>query len=40
MAAKDLFHQAVKVGLEKEQWVVTDPFKLDVGGVIVQWLKL
>jgi XisH protein len=32
MAAKDLFHQAVKVGLEKEQWVVTDPFKLDVGG--------
>lgn len=32
MAAKDLFHQAVKIGLEKEQWVVTDPFKLDVGG--------
>ncbi len=32
MAAKDLFHQSVKIGLQKEQWIVTDPFKLDVGG--------
>lgn len=32
MAAKDLFHQAVKAGLQKEQWIVIDPFKLDVGG--------
>ena len=32
MAARDLFHEAVKAGLQKEQWVVTDPFKLDVGG--------
>ncbi|WP_068816737.1 XisH family protein [Phormidesmis priestleyi] len=32
MAAKDLFHEAVKIGLWKEQWIVTDPFKLDVGG--------
>ncbi|MBC7823830.1 MAG: XisH family protein [Candidatus Parcubacteria bacterium] len=32
MAAKDLFHEAVKIGLQKEQWIVTDPFKLDVGG--------
>lgn len=32
MAAKDLFHNAVKVALEKEQWVVTEPLKLEVGG--------
>jgi hypothetical protein len=32
MAAKDRYHQAVKIGLQKEHWSVTDPFKLDVGG--------
>lgn len=33
MAAKDLFHQAVKIALEKEQWIITnDPLKLEVGG--------
>ncbi|MBW4670055.1 MAG: XisH family protein [Cyanomargarita calcarea GSE-NOS-MK-12-04C] len=33
MGAKDLFHNAVKVALEKEQWVITsDPLKLEVGG--------
>ncbi len=33
MAAKDLFHNAVKVALQKEQWVITDdPLKLEVGG--------
>jgi hypothetical protein len=32
MAAKDLFHQAVKTGLQKEQWTVIDPFRLEVGG--------
>ncbi|MGB0561046.1 MAG: XisH family protein [Spirulinaceae cyanobacterium] len=33
MAAKDRFHNAVRVALEKEQWVITDdPLRLDVGG--------
>ncbi|MFN6558486.1 MAG: XisH family protein [Nostoc sp. ChiSLP01] len=33
MAAKDLFHEAVKKGLEKEQWVITgDPLKIEIGG--------
>ena len=33
MAAKDLFHESVKVALQKEQWVITgDPLKLEVGG--------
>jgi hypothetical protein len=34
MAAKDIFHEAVRTGLEKEGWVITDdPLKLQVGGV-------
>jgi XisI protein/XisH protein len=34
MAARDLFHSAVKVALQKEQWVITDdPLKLEVGAV-------
>jgi hypothetical protein len=33
MAAKDLFHNAVKVALQKEEWVITgDPLKLEVDG--------
>jgi hypothetical protein len=33
MAAKDLFHEAVRRALEKEQWVITnDPLKVEVGG--------
>ncbi|GAA6621325.1 XisH family protein [Scytonema sp. NUACC26] len=33
MAAKDRFHEAVKVALQKEQWVITDdPLKIEVGG--------
>ena len=33
MAAKDLFHTAVRRALEKEQWVITDdPLKLEIGG--------
>ncbi|MEO0988860.1 MAG: XisH family protein [Cyanobacteria bacterium J06639_14] len=33
MAAKDRFHSAVKIALEKEQWKVTDdPLRLEVGG--------
>ncbi len=31
--ARDLFHTAVKVALEKENWVITDdPLKVEVGG--------
>ena len=34
MAAKDVFHNAVKAGLEKENWMITDdPYKVQVGGV-------
>jgi hypothetical protein len=34
MPAKDIFHEAVRKGLEKEGWVITDdPLKLQVGGV-------
>ena len=30
MAAKDLFHGAVRRGLEKDQWIVTDdPLELE-----------
>jgi XisH protein len=33
MAAKDLFHDAVRRALEKESWIITaDPLKLEVGG--------
>jgi glucose-6-phosphate 1-dehydrogenase len=32
MGAKDLFHDAVRTGLEKEQWIVTDdPLSLKFG---------
>lgn len=34
MAAKDLFYQAVKQALLKEQWVITaDPLKIKIEGV-------
>jgi len=33
MAAKDRFHAAVRLALEKEQWDITDdPLRLEVGG--------
>lgn len=33
MAARDLFHEAVKVALQKENWLITDdPLRLEVGG--------
>jgi hypothetical protein len=33
MAAKDIFHTAVKIALQKENWVITDdPLRLEVGG--------
>jgi hypothetical protein len=33
MAAKDRFHDVVRIALEKEQWNVTDdPLRLDIGG--------
>ncbi|WP_287280617.1 element excision factor XisH family protein, partial [Okeania sp. SIO2G5] len=32
--AKDIFHNAVKLALEKEDWTIThDPYNLAVGGV-------
>ncbi len=35
--ARDVFHYAVRRGLEKEGWVITgDPFKIKVGGVEMQ----
>ena len=34
MSAKDIFHEAVKQALQKEQWVITnDPLKLEFGNV-------
>jgi hypothetical protein len=34
MSAKDIFHDAVKIGLQKEKWVITDdPLRLQQGGV-------
>ncbi len=34
MAAKDLFHDAVRKALLKEQWVITDdPLKIKIEGV-------
>jgi XisH protein len=34
MAARDIFHGAVRKGLEKEGWVITDdPLEIEVGGV-------
>ncbi|MGB3560035.1 MAG: element excision factor XisH family protein [Geitlerinemataceae cyanobacterium] len=44
MAAKDLFHSAVKTALQKEDWVITDdPLRLEVGGTkfeidLTQWI--
>lgn len=31
MSRKDRFHQTVKNALEKEGWIVTDPFPLKIG---------
>ncbi len=34
MSAKDIFHDAVRIGLEKEGWVITDdPLEIEIGGV-------
>ena len=34
MPAKDIFHDAVKKGLEQEVWVITnDPLRIEVGDV-------
>lgn len=33
MAARDLFHEAVKAALQKENWTITDdPLRVEVGG--------
>jgi hypothetical protein len=32
--AKDIFHDAVRIGLKKEGWIITDdPLEIEVGGV-------
>lgn len=32
MSAKDRFHEAVKKGLQKQQWVIThDPLRIEFG---------
>lgn len=34
MPAKNIFHDAVRKGLEKEGWVITeDPLEIEIGGV-------
>lgn len=34
MAARDVFHDAVKKGLEKEGWVITDdPLEIELVGL-------
>ena len=34
MPTKDIFHNTVRIGLEKEGWTITDdPLYLDFGGV-------
>lgn len=34
MSAKDIFHEAVKKALQKEQWVITDdPLRFKFGNV-------
>ncbi|QTR54850.1 hypothetical protein J9260_07125 [Thiothrix unzii] len=34
MAARDLFHQAVVIALQKEGWVIThDPLAVPIGGI-------
>ncbi len=34
MSAKDIFHDAVRKGLEKEGWLITDdPLRIEVGDV-------
>jgi XisH protein len=33
MAARDLFHEAVKIALQKENWLITDdPLRVEIGG--------
>jgi hypothetical protein len=37
MSAKDIFHDAVRKGLEKESWVITnDPLRIRSGRVDMQ----
>lgn len=37
VSAKDIFHQAVKQALQKEQWLITDdPLRLKFGDVNFQ----
>lgn len=41
MAAKDLFHDTVKVALQKDGWLITDdPLHIRVGGIIDMYIDL
>lgn len=37
MARRDIFHNAVRIALEKEGWTVTDdPLRIDWGGATIK----
>ncbi|MBD1853634.1 XisH family protein [Leptolyngbya sp. FACHB-711] len=41
MSARDLFHNAVKIALEKDGWIITDdPLHIRIGGVIDMYIDL
>ena len=41
MSARDLFHNAVKLALEKDGWIITDdPLHIRIGGVIDMYIDL
>jgi hypothetical protein len=41
MSARDLFHDAVKIALEKDGWVITDdPLHIRIGGVLDMYIDL
>lgn len=33
MAAHDRFHNTVKTALDRDEWIVIDPFKISLGGI-------
>jgi hypothetical protein len=41
MAAKDIFHDVVKIALQKDGWTITDdPLHIRLGGVIDMYIDL
>ncbi|NET73877.1 MAG: hypothetical protein F6K62_23945 [Sphaerospermopsis sp. SIO1G2] len=37
MARRDIFHNAARIALEKEGWIVTDdPLRIDWGGATIK----